>query len=104
MQPFTKDQISYRQRVEQVCAIAHDVMRRHNRFDRVTLDGGMGMLPDSADHTLLIPTGLANVEVAIFAHWFRDPPAYHHAISAAVEAAFAAAERVAQSAQSMRAS
>jgi hypothetical protein len=48
----------------------------------------MGMLADSDDHILRIPTGSANVDVLIQAHCFLDPDRYRHAIKTAVEAAF----------------
>ena len=55
------------------------VARRHNRRDAIALDGGrMEMLADSADHALRIPTGPANVDVVIPAHWFLDPDRYRH--------------------------
>ncbi len=40
------------------------------------------------DHALRIPTGPANVEVVIPAHWFLDPNRYRHAIEAVIESAF----------------
>lgn len=82
-------QLSYQHHSAQVLGIAHGVMRRYNRLEAVTLDGGhVGMLADSADHMLHIPTGSANVDVLIQAHCFLDPDRYRHAIKTAVEAAF----------------
>jgi hypothetical protein len=88
MQP-TKQQLSYQRHAVQLVELAHGVARRHNRHDVVTLDGGrMEMLADSADHTLRIPTGPANVDVVIRAHWFLDPDRYRHAIEGVIESAF----------------
>jgi hypothetical protein len=73
----TKQQLAYQQHVVRVRKLAHGVMRRHNRHDAVTLDGGrMEMLPDDAAHSLRIPTGPANVDVVIAANWFLDPDRY----------------------------
>jgi hypothetical protein len=85
----TEDQLSYQRRTVRLCQIAQAVVTRHNRLDTVTLDdGAVPMLPDSADHKLSIPTGAANVDVLILAHWFHDPDLYRDAIPAAVEATF----------------
>jgi hypothetical protein len=93
MQP-TNRQLCYQHHALQVLGIARGVLRRHNRLDAVTLDGGrMAMLPDSDNHTLRIPTGTANVDVLVQAHCFLDPDRYRHAIEAAVEAAFGPALR-----------
>ncbi len=88
MQP-TKQQLSYQRHAVQLVELAQGVARRHNRRNAVTLDGGrMEMLSDSADHTLRIPTGTANVDVVIPAHWFLDPDRYRHAIETVIESAF----------------
>ena len=80
MQP-TRQQLSYQRRGVQLVQLAQGVARRHNRRDAIALDGGrMEMLADSADHALRIPTGPANVDVVIPAHWFLDPDRYRHAI------------------------
>jgi hypothetical protein len=84
----TKQQLAYQQHVVRVRNLAHGVMRRHNRHDAVTLDGGrMEMLPDDAAHSLRIPTGPANVDVVIAANWFLDPDRFRRDIEAAVESA-----------------
>lgn len=85
----TYQQLSYQQHVVQVRNFAHGIMRRHNRHDAVTLDGGrIEMLADSGDHTLRIPTGPVHVDMVIAANWFLDPDRYRHDIEAAVESAF----------------
>ena len=95
---FTKQQLSYQQHAVRVRSVAHGVMRRHNRHDTVTLDGGrMEMLSDDADHSLRIPTGPANVDVVIAANWFLDPDRFCRNIEAAVESAFRAASAPAAS-------
>ncbi len=88
MQP-TKQQLVYQRHVVQLVQLAHGVARRHNRHDVVTLDGGRTVMrADSADHTLRIPTGPADVDVVIRAHWFLDPDRYRHAIESVIESAF----------------
>jgi hypothetical protein len=86
----TEEQLSYQRRTVRLCQIAQAVVTRHNRLDTVTLDdGAVSMLPDSADHELRIPTGAANADVLILAHWFRNPDLYRSAIEETVEGAFA---------------
>jgi hypothetical protein len=78
--------LSYQDHVIQIDRIVHDALRRLNRIGSTHWDGGnMGMLADSADHTILIRSGPTDVIVSIPAPWFRDPAASRHAISAAVE-------------------
>jgi hypothetical protein len=85
----TEEQLSYQRRAVRLCQIAQAVVTRHNRRDTVILDdGAVSMQPDSADHKLRIPTGAANADVLILAHWFCDPDLYRSAIETTVEGAF----------------
>jgi hypothetical protein len=87
----TERQLIYQRRANQLREIAQGAMRKHNRFDRVTLDEGtLQMVPDPADHKLRIPTGSANVDVFIPALWFREPTVYRSEIETAVDGAFKA--------------
>jgi hypothetical protein len=80
--------LSYQDHVIQIDRMVHDALRRRNRIGSTHWDGGtMDMLTDSADHTILIRSGPADVVVTIPAPWFRDPAASRHAIGAAVEEA-----------------
>ena len=86
---YSKQRLDYEASVVKLCNLAQAVMLRHGRTDRVTLDDGhTEMLANSADHKLRIPTLKGNVDVTIYAHWFRDPGGNRHAIEAAVEGAF----------------
>lgn len=70
----TSTPAQYLNRQAKIARIVQRSMDRHGKIGSSSWDDGtIDLLPDSADHKVLIRTGPKDIVVAILAHWRRYP-------------------------------